>query len=95
MAIIRRFESVESPKRIHPTVVDCGFSVFVSHGAPYLQLQTYGSDNRATEKKVSQTIQLDRHAMLALLQILADALGAEPGVIEGTATSRYRPTSGK
>lgn len=83
MAIVRGFERVESSGRVHPTVVDCGFSIFVNEGEPYLQLQTYGSDHRASDRKVSQTIQLDRRAMVNLVGILADALASEYGKSPG------------
>lgn len=79
MAIVRSFGRVESSGRVHPTTVDCGFSIFVSDGEPYLQLQTYGSDHRASDRKVSQTIQLDRRAMVNLVGILANALASEYG----------------
>lgn len=37
---------------------------------PLLQLSTYGSDARQSEKRVSQTIQLDRRRATELLTIL-------------------------
>ncbi|MEV0823781.1 hypothetical protein [Nonomuraea rubra] len=39
----------------------------------YLQLSTYGSDGRQSEKKVSQTLQLDRERAAVLLNIIKEA----------------------
>lgn len=71
MALVRSFKPVEGAGRKHPTDVECGYSIFPAGEDTILQLQTYGSDGRESEPKVSQTLQFQRAAAIELLQILA------------------------
>lgn len=59
MARVReRFE--DPPGRAHPTAVECGWQVVTgADGRRLLQLSTNTSDDPQSEKKVSQTIQID------------------------------------
>lgn len=70
MAKIKEFFRVTAAAKPHPTEVECGYQVIQTPGGPLLQLSTYGSDGRQSEKKVSQTLQLDRKAATELIGIL-------------------------
>ncbi|MFC7530298.1 hypothetical protein [Actinoplanes sp. GCM10030250] len=71
--IVSFFPSKDGKGGIHRTEVDCGWQVIDHHGGSYLQLSTYGSDQRKSEKKVSQTIQIDRAQAAELLNIIGRA----------------------
>ncbi|MEU6715019.1 hypothetical protein ABZ897_26445 [Nonomuraea sp. NPDC046802] len=66
------FEAQQSGKP-HPTEVECGYQIINAIGGRLLQLSTYGSDDRQSEKKVSQTLQLDQERAAALLCIIKEA----------------------
>lgn len=70
MAIIREFFKDTRSSGPHPTEVDCGWQIVSHDGKQLLQLSTYGSDERASVKKVSQTIQLDQRGAAELLLVL-------------------------
>lgn len=55
----------------HRTEVDCGFQVLDDHdGGHLLQLSTFGSDERKSSPKVSQTLQIDATRAEELIGIL-------------------------
>lgn len=61
---------------VHPTEVDCEVrQVLTAGGQTYLQLSTFGSANRVSEPKVSQTIQIDREIALKLRQLIEETFG--------------------
>ena len=67
MARIKTLTRVSGSSRPHPTAVDAEWSVVIADGAArYFQLSTFGSEDRASAPKVSQTIQLDRNSALEL-----------------------------
>ena len=71
MARIREFFATNNSAKPHPTEVECGYQkVHTSVGDVLLQLSTYGSDSRQSEKKVSQTLQLDEQRAAELLRII-------------------------
>ena len=71
VARIRTFLKTNLESREHPTNVDCGYQIVIGRtGEVLLQLATFGSDQRKSPPKVSQTIQLDRDAAAALVDIL-------------------------
>jgi hypothetical protein len=71
MARIRELFKTANASQAHPTEVDCGWQV-IPGDPTLLQLSTYGSDQRASHKKVSQTLQLDRQRALQLADIIAN-----------------------
>jgi hypothetical protein len=73
MAKIKEFFRVTKAASPHPTEVECGYQIILTEDGPLLQLSTYGSDGRQSEKKVSQTLQLDRERAAELLQIIKKA----------------------
>jgi hypothetical protein len=66
-----------NPRKVirHRTNVECKYAVAEVDGRKLLQLDTYGSAERAIPGKVSQTIQLDEHAALMLWKLLRDEFG--------------------
>jgi 5-methylcytosine-specific restriction protein B len=73
MARIGEFGKVESSGKLHPTEVECGYSISTVDGATFVELRTYGSESRRSDKKVSQTLQLDRAAATRVMEILEEA----------------------
>lgn len=73
MARIRGFDRSTHQGGIHPTEVDCEYAVVNGYGERLLSLSTFGSDQRASRRKVSQTLQLDRKAARDLLGIVEEA----------------------
>lgn len=73
MAIIRSLEQGHSAVRLNRTEVDCTYQVFDDGNyGRVLHLATYGSDDRASQPKVSQVIQLDERQGRKLIKILQD-----------------------
>jgi hypothetical protein len=71
MARIARFEKITSDRqRIHGTETNCGYGAFDVQGRRYLQLETYGSNERKIPGKISQTLQLDEDRAAELLRII-------------------------
>ncbi len=71
MALIRTFfHEPNNSSRVH-SEVDCRVQLVTSaDGDRFIQLDTYGSDERKSEKKVSQSIQLDRTHARELVAII-------------------------
>ncbi|AGM02896.1 hypothetical protein AORI_0307 [Amycolatopsis keratiniphila] len=72
MARVTEFFQVRGDTKPHPTEVECGYRTINTPTGPLLQLSTYGSDERQSEKKVSQTLQLDRENALRLVAIIRE-----------------------
>ena len=73
MAFIEQFfERVPDRISLHGPV-RCAFSVFHHQGKTYLQLDTFGSENREFPGKVSQTLQLDEARATTLVAIIRSA----------------------
>lgn len=74
MALVRNLaRDQRANSRPHPTEVDCLWQVVTGpEDATLLQLSTYGSDNRESEPKVSQTLQLDRVVAVQLVALLCE-----------------------
>ena len=71
MALIRSFVPTGASNigRIHGEV-ECGYAIFEAAGGRYLQLDTYGSSDRALPGKVSQTLQVDESSARELNRLL-------------------------
>lgn len=53
--------------------VECTYTSFVSEDkSKYLQLDTYGSDDRKIKNKISQSIQLNKESAKYLMKIIQD-----------------------
>jgi hypothetical protein len=60
MAFVRSiFSRPQERTGVHPTTVDCGYTVVITDGGPILQITTYGSQGRQIPGKASQTLQFD------------------------------------
>src|SRR5688500_10652631 len=73
VALIVDFFPAKDGSGSYRTKVECGWRVDHSGSEPLLQLSTYGSDSRKSEKKVSQSLHLDREAAGELLKIIERA----------------------
>ncbi|WP_225627897.1 hypothetical protein [Streptomyces werraensis] len=72
MALINEFEPANSDvQRIHGPVT-CGYRAFTVDGRRILQLDTYGSAERAILNKISQSVQLDAEGARTLLGIITE-----------------------
>ncbi len=77
MALIERFEHRPlDGTRIHDGV-SCGYRWFDIGRRRILQLDTYGSNERAIPGKASQSLQIDEAAARQLKQLIEDAF---PGI---------------
>ncbi|MFF9483375.1 hypothetical protein [Streptomyces sp. NPDC014676] len=77
MALITEFQQVPSDsQRIHGPVT-CGYRAFTVEGHRILQLDTYGSTDRAIPNKISQSVQLDAEGARTLIDIITEAF---PGI---------------
>jgi hypothetical protein len=74
MARIRALHPGTQRVSRHPTEVDCSYQEIISKdGAKYIHLSTFGSDDRKSAPKSSQSIQLDEQAARELVEILVSA----------------------
>lgn len=79
VAVVRSFQPGDQRVRRHQTEVDCFYVVIDDDGSDALiHLTTFGSDDRQSKPKSSQTIQLDREVALQLAALIQDTfLGLE------------------
>jgi uncharacterized protein YutD len=76
MARIRRIEKGTQSVSVHPTEVDCYYQVIVGDdGERYLHLTTFGSDDRKSKPKSSQSIQLSKEVAGELVAVVQDVFG--------------------
>lgn len=77
MAVVRQIIEGPVATRVHPTETDALVQIVRPvYGAALVQISTFGSDARQSEPKVSQTIQLNEEAALALRKLIERAFGA-------------------
>jgi hypothetical protein len=73
MARVRKMEHGTQSIRPHKTEVDCFYNVVKSDdGTKLLHLSTFGSDDRASKPKSSQSIQIDGQIARQLVAILLE-----------------------
>jgi hypothetical protein len=71
MALVRTIELRQKDIRAVHNTTTCTYSVFIDEdGTPYLQLETYGSENREIPGKVKQTMQFNQESAERLMDIL-------------------------
>lgn len=73
MALISSFFRMTANLRPHATTVECGYQVLDTPSGRIVQLSTFGSDARQSDKKMSQTIQLDAVRARELVRILEES----------------------
>ena len=80
MARVRSISPSDQRVNAHPTEVDCEYTVVAEGGQRLLHLSTFGSDNRASSRKSSQSLQFDVDRARELIQIIDKAF---PGIRHG------------
>ncbi|MWV58603.1 hypothetical protein [Rathayibacter sp. VKM Ac-2754] len=71
MARIRSLRVGTQNVSVHQTEVDCSYQEVVAEdGSRYIHLSTFGSDDRKSGPKSSQTLQMDERAARELIEIL-------------------------
>jgi hypothetical protein len=78
VALIAEFTNLPKERNAIHGAVECGYSVFESRGARYLQLDTYGSPQRQIPGKTSQSIQLNAKSAAQLKRIIESAFPELP-----------------
>lgn len=73
MARVRSFARSAQDVRVHPTEVDCEYTVVGDGDDRLLHLSTFGSDSRVSERKSSQSIQFDVNRARELMDIIVAA----------------------
>ncbi|MEV6372530.1 hypothetical protein [Micromonospora musae] len=73
MARVRSFGPSSQRVKAHPTEVDCEHVVIDGGSERLLHLSTFGSDDRATERTSSQSIQLNLERARQLVEIIEQA----------------------
>ena len=92
MAKIRSISPSTQRVKAHPTEVDCQFAVVHDKGgSKILHLSTFGSDNRVSAPKSSQSIQLDHPMAEQLVELLIDTFKLAPGGSTDIVWSRSGP----
>lgn len=82
MARVTKFHRATASASRHPTEVECGWQVVSTPEGPLLQLSTYGSTDRQSAPKVSQTLQFDEDQARTLIELCWEAFPA---------LNQYRP----
>lgn len=76
MARIRSLSPGTQSVRVHPSEVDCFYqTVSDQSGQKYLHLTTFGSDERQSNPKSSQSIQVDKEMAQELVKVLRETFG--------------------
>ena len=72
MAQVRSISAGAQSVRRHPTEVDCFYSIVADAEGELLHLSTFGSDDRKSPAKSSQSIQLSEAIAGELLQVILE-----------------------
>ena len=70
MALIRQFKRKHMDRNSVHDEISASYTVFERDGRRFIQIDSYGRDERQIPGKKSQTIQLDRDGAHALYKIL-------------------------
>jgi hypothetical protein len=70
MALITKLEQVNKERTSVHKQTDCTYTIFTENGIKYLQLDTFGSEDRQTPGKISQSIQFGPESISQLKEIL-------------------------
>lgn len=65
-----RIERIEKTRNVLHEKVHTTYTVFEKDGQKYVQLDTYGKDDRDNPEKISQSIQLDEETARFLVKLL-------------------------
>jgi hypothetical protein len=76
VARLRSLKPGTQSVKIHPSEVDCYYQTITdSAGRTYLHLTTFGSDDRQSNPKSSQSLQLDEETARDLARVLQETFG--------------------
>ncbi|MDX3002121.1 hypothetical protein PWY87_10600 [Kribbella solani] len=68
---MRSFSEGTQSVKVHPTEVDCCYQIVMTRdGSKLLHLTTFGSDERQSKPKSSQSIQLDEVSARELIRVI-------------------------
>lgn len=70
MARVRSISPSDQRIKPHPSEVDCEYAVIDTVSGRLLHLSTFGSDDRASERKSSQSLQLDAGRARELVDVI-------------------------
>jgi hypothetical protein len=73
MALIRHFDRKHMERNSIHDEISASYTVFERDGRRFIQIDSYGRDEREIPGKKSQTIQLDRDGAQQLYRILQNA----------------------
>ena len=73
MALVTKFEKLDSERHQLHEEVEARYAVFERDGKGFVQINTYGRPDRQERDKLSQSIQLDRRGAEQLARILKQA----------------------
>ncbi|WJY27527.1 MULTISPECIES: hypothetical protein [Sporosarcina] len=69
MALVNQIKKKVRNAKLHSSV-EATYNVFKSGGRKYIQINTYGSNDRKVQGSVSQTIQMSEEVIKQLKEIL-------------------------
>lgn len=79
MAILRSLAPTTQKVKAHSSWVDCEFAIVAdSRGEALVHLSTFGSDDRMSHRKSSQSMQVDRVIAEQLVEMLTDVFHLQP-----------------
>lgn len=73
MALIRKFANKSMDRNSIHKEIEASYTVFENDGRVFVQIDSYGTDDRQIPGKKSQTIQLDKTGAENLYKILKSA----------------------
>ncbi len=70
MARIRKFVKIDKIRNSIHFEVECTYCIFDEQGKKYIQIDTYGTDQRQVRNQASQNIQFDKDTAIQLVNML-------------------------
>ncbi len=70
MARIIKIEKLERNRNSIHSEVECTYCTFSEFGKKYIQIDTYGTEQRQVKNQPSQKIQFDKDTAIRLIEIL-------------------------
>lgn len=78
MAVVRSITKGAQSVKLHPTSVDMFYQIVVDGvGKKYLHLSAFGSSDRASAPKSSQSLQIDVNMADELVRLLVETFGSD------------------
>jgi uncharacterized glyoxalase superfamily protein PhnB len=70
VALIKDFKRLEKDRYTKHKEAKASYSIFTKDNSKFLQIDTYGSEDRMYKGKISQSIQLDKEGLKELVEII-------------------------